>query len=198
MAFSNSNSSFSNVRHYPLIPGRNSVFKRLIYPLNNSFKKPTVSFLDAGVIGPIPILQRCFRGKGPLIQFCSHCLSPDHTWPNCKNLVRCRRCLLPGHVSGNCCHSPRMARFHSRPYAASNSRVFRSTESLITGPAISHAPKLYLSLTEYIKEHSGIHSPPPPITISWRRPWRIQAPEFVDDEGSPSPDSVCDHLFVLS
>ena len=86
--------------------------------LNYAFKrgdfhgiKKNASFLDVGILGPIPNHQRVHKSHGPLLTLCSNCLSPAHSRPGCKNLRRCRNCLLAGHDSGHCRLLPRTAPF---------------------------------------------------------------------------------------
>ena len=147
----------------------NSVFKRgAIHAIKRGAIhgiKKTASFLEAGILGPIPDPQRVHKSHGPLLTLCSICLSPAHSWPGCKNLRRCRICLLAGHDSGQCRLVPRPAPFPSIRRDASTSYVHRPSISLIGGPPLSHDPKIYRSVIEYIREFSSIHSPPSPIVI---------------------------------
>jgi len=45
---------------------------------------------------------------------------------------------------------------------------------------------LFHSVTEYIKEVTGI-LPPRPVIVPWSRAWRLRALEFIDEPPSPSP-----------
>lgn len=165
----------------PINSNHNSVFNRIIYLFNVPIFNKPVSISEARVLGPIPNPQRIYPDHGTTLNLCSNCLSPAHSWLACK--PRCRRCLAFGHVSGNCHLSPQSARSN----APSNSRNGRSHQSLISGPRHSYTPRFYHSVTEYITELTGIHSIPSPVTVPWRRPRRLRAPEFIDEEPSTTP-----------
>lgn len=58
------------------------------------------------------------------------------------------------------------------------------------------SPRIYPSMTDYIKILRGITATPTPVTVPWSAPWRFCAPEFDDDSeeehhsvASPSPSS---------
>jgi hypothetical protein len=164
----------------PINSGRKSVFMRIdpgangaFNHINGAFNHKTVSLFQAGVLGPVPNPKRLAPGSGPLLRLCSNCLSPAHDWPACTFNTRCRRCLCFGHVSGACRLLPQSSRCDP-----SNSRVLCPSETLVGGPLRKAAPQIFHSITEYIKELSGISSIPTPITVPWRRPWRLRAPEF--------------------
>ena len=151
---------FSNFKK-PLDGALNYAFKRGDFHVI----KKNASFLDAGILGPIPNHQHVHKSHGPLLTLCSNCLSPAHSRPGCKNLRRCRNCLLGGHDSGHCRLLPRTAPFPFVRRDASTSRIPRHSTSLFGGLPLSPDSKIYKSVTEFLREITGIHSPPSPVVI---------------------------------
>jgi len=160
--------------------GRVSVFKRINSKINVGSNCSTVPCIQAGVLGPILKPECILSGYGPPLLLCSKCLSLAHSWSSCNSYTRCRRCLCFGHVSGACIISPRSSR--SIP---ANSWGHRSTESLNEGPARQVTPRIYRTFADYIKESSGKHSIPTPVIVPWSLSWRLQAPEFDEDDEPP-------------
>jgi len=160
--------------------GRVSVFKRINSKINVGSNCSTVPCIQAGVLGPILNPKRILSGYGPPLLLCSKCLSPTHSWSSCNSYTRCRRCLCFGHVSGACIILP-----HSSRSIPANSWGHRSTESLNEGPARQVTPRIYRTFADYIKESSRKHSIPTPVIVPWSLSWRLQAPEFDEDDEPP-------------
>lgn len=134
-------------------------------------------------------------GFGPLPSLCSICLSPAHSKPSCRNSVRCRCCLKFGHSHYSYITLPRSPPFPLSGRGPWNSRNHHSPGSLSGGAQGTVRPKFYPSFTDYFKEQSGLATVPSPITVPWHKPWRLQAPEFKDEDDSaelqsPPPQSA--------
>lgn len=112
-------------------------------------------------------------GHGPVPHLCSKCLSPAHRRSVCNNSTRCRRCLCFGHFFGACISPPRSSR-QSIPQTSNAQTNFVPLNS---GPASQSPPRFYPSVAEYIKELNSLSSIPTPITVPWRQPWRLRAPD---------------------
>lgn len=148
----------------PVNSDSKSVFKRIIYPINEPFNYMTASISNVGILGPIPNPQRISPGNGPLLKLCSNCLSPAHSWPACNSTLCCQRCLGYGLVSGNCRLLPRSTRF---PYELSvplNSRNCHSSKSLNGGPQCSYTE--IFSLSPITLNCWLVFSPSPPLLPS--------------------------------
>jgi hypothetical protein len=185
MEFSKSENTF-NV-------GRKSVFKRIDSGMNKTINhfdggmnRPvnlmTVSYLEVGILGPIPDSKCLISSHGSLLQLCSICLSPAHSRPVCKNSFRCRRCLRFGHIFEFCNIPPRSSRLPNEQIAPSHSRNHRAPKPLISGPLRQNTPVIFPSVSEYIKVRSGLSTIPSPVTVPWSKSWRLQAPEFIDED----------------
>jgi hypothetical protein len=100
-------SVFTRIHFHKEINMHNSpgVSKRIKYG-NNSVNHKTVSYIEAGILSPIPDPKHVISSHEPLVQLCSICLSPAHSRPACNNIVRCRRCFRFGHVSEFCNFPP--------------------------------------------------------------------------------------------